>query len=147
MSSSVSRLRDGAREAVEQEALAASSSASRLRTMSMVTSSGTRSPASMYALACRPERGPLADVGPEDVAGGDLRHRQVLRDELGLRPLARAGWPDQDEAALAQEAFVVAQHQLALDLLHGLEADADHDEHRGAAEREGWLARRCAWQE
>src|ERR1700712_2865742 len=36
----------------------------------------------------------------------------------------------------AEEAFVVALHQLALDLLHGVEGDAHHDQHSGAAERE-----------
>ena len=38
--------------------------------------------------------------------------------------------------ALPQEPFVVPLHQLALDLLHRLQADADHDEHGGATERE-----------
>ena len=40
------------------------------------------------------EGGPLAHVGAEDVARRDLGHGKVLRDELGLRPLARSGWPD-----------------------------------------------------
>ena len=39
-------------------------------------------------------------------------------------------------ASLPKEAFVVAQHQLALDLLHRFEPDTDDDEHGGAAERE-----------
>src|SRR5881227_1524850 len=37
---------------------------------------------------------------------------------------------------LAEEALVVAQHQLALDLLRSVETHADEDEDRGAAERE-----------
>src|SRR5207237_5672401 len=36
----------------------------------------------------------------------------------------------------SQEALVVAHHELALDLLHGLEGDAHHDEDGRAAERE-----------
>src|SRR3954452_18481706 len=38
--------------------------------------------------------------------------------------------------SLAQESFVVALLELALDLLHGVEGDTDHDEDRRAAERE-----------
>src|SRR6195952_857085 len=40
----------------------------------------------------------------------------------------------------AQEALVVALHQLALDLLHGVEADADHDQDSSAPEGEVLLA-------
>src|SRR4029450_3045422 len=36
----------------------------------------------------------------------------------------------------AQESFVVALLELALDLLHGVEGDTHHDEDRGTAERE-----------
>src|SRR3954452_13742120 len=36
----------------------------------------------------------------------------------------------------AEETFVVALHQLALDLLHSVERHPDHDQDRGAAERE-----------
>src|SRR3954465_6361647 len=38
--------------------------------------------------------------------------------------------------ALPKKTFVVAHHELRLDLLHRLETHADHDQHRGAAERE-----------
>ena len=41
-----------------------------------------------------------------------------------------------EPAPLAQEPFVVALHELALDLLHRLQAHTDHDQHGGAAERE-----------
>src|SRR5947209_19816751 len=37
---------------------------------------------------------------------------------------------------LPEEALVVAQHELALDLLGGVEADTDQDQHGRAAERE-----------
>src|SRR6185295_815169 len=36
----------------------------------------------------------------------------------------------------AEEALVVAHHELAVDLFHGLEGDADDDEDRDAAEGE-----------
>src|SRR6266550_6900995 len=38
--------------------------------------------------------------------------------------------------ALTQEPFVVTLHQLALDLLHGVQSHTDHDQHRGPAEWE-----------
>src|SRR4051812_12084712 len=37
---------------------------------------------------------------------------------------------------LAQEPFIVALHELALDLLHRFQADADDDQDGGATERE-----------
>src|SRR5207248_3781407 len=64
-----------------------------------------------------PERRPAAHVVAEDVTCRNLRDRQVRRYELGLRPLARTGWPDEDDAhGLPKEAFVVALLKLALDL-------------------------------
>ena len=62
---------------------------------------------------------------------------------LGLRALARAGGPQQDDVhvpalspflVLLEEAVVVTHLQLALELRHGLERDAHHDEDRRAAE-------------
>src|SRR5262249_24331958 len=43
------------------------------------------------------ERGPVADVVPEDVTCRDLRDRQVRREELGLRPLARTRGAHEDD--------------------------------------------------
>ena len=51
----------------------------------------------MYFLRLLAELGALADVGPEDVTGGDLGHADGARDELGLRPLAGSRGPDEDE--------------------------------------------------
>ncbi len=76
----------------------ASASASRSRTMLMVTSSGTSWPASMYRLASTPSGVPCGDVGAENVSGRDLRHGQVCGDELGLSPLTRPGGTYQHEA-------------------------------------------------
>src|SRR6478735_4419996 len=39
-------------------------------------------------------------------------------------------------APSSQESFVVALLELALDLLHGVQRDADHDQQGGATERE-----------
>src|SRR3954454_6024751 len=57
-------------------------------------------------------------------------------------PLPAPGGPtrtrrtSESPGASSEEALVVAQHELALDLLHGLQADADDDEHSCAAEGE-----------
>ena len=63
----------------------------------MVTSSGTSWPASMYRLASTPSGVPGGHVGPEDVAGRDLRHGEVRGDELRLGALPGAGWAHQDQ--------------------------------------------------
>src|ERR1700730_2252483 len=50
---------------------------------------------------------------------------------------AHSCWPAQRSSApLPQEPFIVALHELALDLLHRLQADADDDQHRRTTERE-----------
>src|SRR5690242_10020885 len=51
---------------------------------------------------------------------------------LTRMPPARPPWP----ARSPEESLVVALHQLALDLFHGFQTDADDDQHGGAAERE-----------
>ena len=76
----------------------ASSCGQPVRTMSMVTSSGTRSPASMYLLAPRaraavPWLTLARKMSPVEIFG----HADVRRDELRLGALARAGGPDEDE--------------------------------------------------
>src|SRR5690606_14637686 len=51
-------------------------------------------------LRAHAQRGGGGDVRPEDVTGGELRHRQVGRDELRLGTLARAGGTDQYQSHL-----------------------------------------------
>jgi hypothetical protein len=46
-------------------------------------------------LGPEPERRGLADVGPEDVSGRDLRDGEAISDDLCLSPLASAWWADQ----------------------------------------------------
>src|SRR3712207_9084244 len=53
-----------------------------------------------------------------------------------LVPCPSTTKPPGSARPLPQEPFVVALHQLALDLLHRLETHAHHDQHCGAAERE-----------
>src|SRR5664279_5485330 len=83
-------------------------------------------------------------VSSKDIAGRDFRDVEVDGDEFRLGALTRSWRPHEDEShysrtfsrALAQETFVVALHELALDLLHGVKGDPDHDQHGRAAERE-----------
>ena len=51
-------------------------------------------------------------------------------------PLPAPGPPSSTSTASSDESFVVAHHQLRLDLLHRLDDDADDDEDAGAAEAE-----------
>src|SRR6476469_3491359 len=60
---------------------------------------------------------------------------------VALVPLPAPGGPISTSltagtAPSSQESFVVALLELALDLLHGVQRDADHDEDRRSAERE-----------
>ena len=120
-----------------------SSWVSRSRTMPMTTSSGTSSPASRYSAGLLAELRAGPDRGPEHVAGGDVRHDVVARQPDRLGPLSRpllaedrrAGRYPGNHSVTTEEALVVAQHQLAVDLLHGLEGDADGDEQGRAGER------------
>src|SRR6266536_2741440 len=120
----------------------ASSCASRSRTIAIVTSSGTRSPASMYFLASLPRSVPpdtfARKMSPVEIFGM-LKFSAM---NSAWVPLPAPGGPTRTSlthclpSPLAQEAFVVALHQLALDLLHRVEGDADHVQHGGATERE-----------
>src|SRR3954452_5204115 len=55
---------------------------------------------------------------------------------LAWVPLPAPGGPIRISLMSAEESFVVALLELGLDLLHRVERDADHDEQRGATERE-----------
>ena len=94
-------LRVGAREAVEQEAVARCPARDRRsRITPMITSSGTRSPLSMYSLASLPRSVPSLTACAQDVAGRDVGEREVLLQALGLGALARARGSQQDEVEL-----------------------------------------------
>src|SRR4051812_15921052 len=69
---------------------------------------------------------------PLPAPGGPTRTSLIRTPPGTSSPLGRTTQP----RSLAQEPFVVALHELAFDLLHGLQADANHDQNRGAAERE-----------
>src|SRR3954464_4001693 len=108
--------------------------------MPTVISSGTRSPASMYFLASWPSGVPwltlARKMSPVEIFGTP---RCAEMNEACV-PFPAPGGPTRTSLiggpSLPEEALVVAQHQLALDLLGGVEAHADKDEDRGATERE-----------
>src|SRR5690349_11179109 len=125
----------------------------RLRTMLLVTSSGTYSPASMKRCASLPRGVPwetlARKMSPVEIAGIP----KCSATNLAWVPLPAPGgpistsligrrWSSRREGGAtcrnpsSQESFVVALLQLALDLLHRVQRDADHDEDRGAAEGE-----------
>src|SRR3954471_2432327 len=110
--------------------------------MRLVTSSGTYSPASMYRLASTPSGVPCETLArkmsPVEIAG-------ILKCSamyFAWVPLPAPGGPMINRrtrcylASSAQESFVVALLELALDLFHRVEGDADHDQDRGATEGE-----------
>src|SRR3954465_10281157 len=128
------------------------------RIIPMITSSGTRSPRSMYSLACLPSSvpfltcsrsmSPVAMYGrwkssvtraacvPLPAPGGPSRMRlssdMRAMDDFESAPCSRRA----KRGILLQEALVVAHHQLRLELFHRVQRDADHDQQRRAAEEE-----------
>src|SRR5688572_20261707 len=56
--------------------------------------------------------------------------------ESSTDPYRRREGRPEDSGTLLEEAFVVAHHQLGLELLHRVEGDAHNDQQRGAAEEE-----------
>src|SRR5215475_7719195 len=137
---------------------AASGSASRSRTMLIVTSSGTSWPESMYRLASFPSGVPCwtlaRKMSPVEIFGTDRCEAMnsacvplpapggpTSTSLMGSPPSARILPYARLTAACAarglpEEPFVVALHELALDLLHSLQADTDDDQYGGATEGE-----------
>src|SRR4051795_3584686 len=120
--------------------LRASSSSSRETTIPMVISSGTRSPASMNFFACCPSSVPWLPLARKMSPVEILGIPRCAEMNWACVPFPAPGGPTRTRRItappLAEEALVVAQHQLALDLLGGVETHTDEDEHGGAAERE-----------
>ena len=91
----------------------------------------------MYRCASQAEWRALRDVHAEDIPGPEIFGTdRVGCDELRLGHLACSGRTHKDQAHYRRKPLVVAQHELALDLLHRVKADAHDDEHGGAAKRE-----------
>jgi hypothetical protein len=97
-------------------------------------------------LGLRPQLGAVGLVLAQQVAGADVGQPEVVaqaaRPACPFRPgrtkrmrlsslIAQAG-----SKGYFRKAFVVAHHQLRLELLHRVQRDADHDQQRGAAEVE-----------
>src|SRR6476620_3762378 len=105
----------------------------RLRTIRLVIESGTSSHASMYRLAATPSSVPCdtfaRKMSPVEIAG----MTKCSATFCACVPLPAPGGPMKINlmrcsGSSAQESFVVALLELALDLLHGVERDADHDQ-------------------
>ena len=98
ISSSASACEHVAREAVEQEAVLG------VRLLHPVLGHadgdlvGDQVAGVHVRLRLLAQLGVLADVGAEEVARGDVRDRQVLGKERGLRSLARTGRSDEDDS-------------------------------------------------
>src|SRR5690348_14566347 len=90
----------------------------------------------MYFFASRPSGVPCETLArkmsPVEIAGTPNRPAT----NLAWVPFPAPGGPIRMSLISAQESFVVALLELRLDLLHGVERDTDHDQQRGAAERE-----------
>src|SRR5205814_3832631 len=125
----------------------ASPSPSRPATMLMVTSSGTSWPASMYRLASTPSGVPWATFARKMSPVEILGTARCAAMNSAWVPLPAPGGPTSTSLTraprcaaplrpLAEEPFVVALHQLALDLFDGFQTDADDDQYRGTAEGE-----------
>src|SRR5581483_8231575 len=96
--------------------------------------------ASMYSRACLPRSVPsltfCRKMSPVEILGTE----RCADTNWACVPFPAPGGPTRTSliagGPLPKEALVVAQHQLALDLLRGVQADAYEDQDGGTAERE-----------
>src|SRR4051794_10639068 len=108
--------------------------------MEITSSSGTRSPLSMYSLAFLPSSVSLSLCSRRRSPVPMYGSPKSSRRRAAWVPLPAPGGPRRIKLssliALLQEAFVITHHQLRLELLHRVQRDADDDEQRRAAEVE-----------
>src|SRR4029077_11667085 len=107
---------------------------------------GDQLPAVHDGLRSLPELGAGLHGGAQHVPRGDMGYVVAHRQAVSLGALAGPLPAEQDDSdsvgqrsapfGLLEEALVVAHHELAVDLLHGLERHADGDEDRDAEEAE-----------
>src|SRR5437764_12549959 len=115
----------------------ASGCSNRSITMRTTTSSGTRSPRSMKALASRPSGVSFVTFSRKmsPVPIRTTSNRSSSR--WACVPFPAPGGPrSTSRMTLPEEALVVPHQQLRLQLLHRLERDTDRDEDRRPPERE-----------
>src|SRR3989337_4541552 len=111
--------------------------------MRMVTSSGTRSPRSMYEFASLPSSVPAlaSDRNMSPVAR--CLSQSDSASSTAWVPLPAPGAPSSTminataPGPLFEEPFVVAHEQLGLELAHCVQRHADHDQQAGAADDAG----------
>ena len=164
-SSSASACCDVAREAVEHEAVGAVGLRDALEDHADDDLVGHELAGRHELLGLTPEFAVLLDRAAQDVTGRDVGDLEVVDQAGSLGSLSgtrrtqedeielchqgdrrvgecgraaglEAGHEPTDRDSLLQEAFVVAHHQLRLELLHRIEGDADDDQQRGSAEQE-----------
>src|SRR5713101_541099 len=118
------------------------SSAKRSSTKRITVSSGTSSPASMYRLASMPAGVPSAAAARNSspvekcsVPNSSARRAACVPLPAPCLPRSTRRGPCAVMGS-GQEAFVVAHHELAVDLFHRLQRHAHRDQQRGAPERE-----------
>src|SRR4249919_2824754 len=120
--------------------------------MPIMMSSPTRPPSSITFLAIRPRSVPsrtaARSMSPVEMCGTTKwrdRRTHCVPLPAPCRPSRMSRAPgimplttrlSKDGAGSLQEALVVAQHQLAVDLTHEFECDADGNQHGGTGKRE-----------
>ena len=143
-------LRDGAGEAVHEEALGGVGFLQPVLDDADDHAVGDQVAGVHVLLGFQAHGGLVLDRVAQDVAGGDVGDAVLGHDTAGLGALAGSGRAQQDEIelrscavpslslpALLEEALVVAHEQLGFHLLHGVERHTDDDQQRRAAEVEG----------
>src|SRR5215210_5791372 len=111
--------------------------------MSMMISSGTSSPLSLYSFIFFPSsvsclislrtRSPVS-ICVAPVSSSSFAAWVPLPAPWG--PIIMILITPPSSSLSSQEPFVVAHHQLALELAHHVQRDADHDQYRRATERD-----------
>src|SRR5438874_7598625 len=114
-------------------------SASRPRAVSAATADRSTSP---EARTGRPSRSPRIGAWvPLPAPGAPSTTRILIGRRAAARTERRRPAASAASSPSADEAFVVAHHQLRLELLHGLDDDAHHDQQARAAEADPAKAR------
>src|SRR5438034_10307445 len=129
---------------------AASGAARRSRIRSMITSSGTSAPRSIYRLASRPRLVPAASASRRMSPVATCATPPACASSRPWVPFPAPGGPRKSASMLAarerpararlgplEEALVVAHQEVRLHLAHGVECHADDDQETRTAEVKG----------
>src|SRR6266404_5989569 len=111
--------------------------------MRITVSSGTSSPLAISALQARPSGVPASmaarSISPVESCGSPRFSVSILAWVPLPAPGARTE-PDSpsrsSQLRFLQQAFILLRHEMTLNLRHRVHGDRDHDQDRGAAQRE-----------